>query len=64
MSFTAQSNHFVTIKKSIETSLFNQYQRYKILFSILRLSVSVNEDSFQSAERVCDEIENLLLAAE
>ncbi len=29
-----------------------------------KLSTSVNEDSFQSAERVCDEIENLLLNTE
>lgn len=57
------------IKRKIELELENKRDE---LFSSVesfcdnqkKLGTSVNEDSFQSAERVCDEIENLLLNTE
>lgn len=57
------------IKRKVELELENKRDElYSSVESFCdnqkKLSVSVNEDSFQSAERVCDEIENLLLAAD
>ncbi len=57
------------IKRKVELELENKRDE---LFSSVdsfcdnqkKLSISVNEDSFQSAERVCDEIENLVLNTE